>query len=1022
MTYLMGVRAMTRLQGEAGSDILIGGKGKDQLSGGGGDDIIYGDTYDGDESLTQLRKQLKAQATTNESADPSPSTGNAFNPIRVEAESMVLSGDAYIHTTWSSDSGDSVKTAGSSTATTTFSGESGSYMVVVRYFDEQGGNGKLNFGLNGTSLNSFELNQDTNRYYTSTVAQNLTLNTGDEFTVTATRDGSDDAAFDYLEFVPLDKLIETPLEQLSSSRASETSPTTTSIDGSVSTSTTTEAIFRVEAESMTLVGDYYTEANNVASGGTLIAVSNQGEGKALSSFSGEAGYYNIVVGYYDENDDDGIAQISAALNNVELDSWSLDQQLGDLAATANTFTTRTVASTVFLRDGDIFELTGLRGEGSSSDELARVDYVDFVKVGWANGSDSEISQSNESIEAVPTTPIVIGEAIRVEAESMNLNGYQVENNSNPSGGQLIKTSSSGTAVTQFAGDTGHYNIVIAYYDENDGLSRISASLDGVALDEWQLDQNLGSNFVSSNNRVTRTIATQIQIKTGDELRLEGSFDYSEYARIDYVEFVPVSAPAIPMTETDDDDFIQGGAGNDIAYGGEGNDIIYGDLEGDTSSYRLKGSHTYNGHTYLLSDNLGSWQDAQAEATRLGGNLVTLNDSQEESWIQSTFGTDESFWIGLSDAETEGEWQWSSGESSTYRNWAPGEPNNSANQDYAVINFGLEKQWDDDWIDAVFRGVIEINTTDNDVLVGGSGNDILYGNGGDDALYGDTLEDTSSSSPNNGYSELPDGEIYGESVYLLTDNVMLWADAQAYAQSLNGNLVTINNAAEDQWLRDTFGTSEALWIGFTDAETEGTWKWVSGEGTDWVLGGSNNDDVYVNWAPGQPDSYGDQDAAVLSHIWDDNHSGWDDNTPGYAWFKGIIEIKLPTAEGNDTLYGGSGNDTLEGGAGNDVLEGTDAIAAGYFETDVLGGGLGADTFVVGNANQAYYLGGGDKDYVLIQDFNAAEDIVQLHGAASDYTQQQQGGDTYLTYQGNTSELVAVFKNVSSLNLNTGFSFV
>ena len=54
------------------------------------------------------------------------------------------------------------------------------------------------------------------------------------------------------------------------------------------------------------------------------------------------------------------------------------------------------------------------------------------------------------------------------------------------------------------------------------------------------------------------------------------------------------------------------------------------------------------------------------------------------------------------------------------------------------------------------------------------------------------------------------------------------------------------------------------------------------------------------------------------------------------------------------------------------------------------------------------GGGDKDYALIQDFNAAEDTIQLHGSAGNYTQQRQGDDTYLYYQGSSPELVAVLE--------------
>ncbi|MEM9093253.1 MAG: hypothetical protein AAGC93_31570, partial [Cyanobacteria bacterium P01_F01_bin.53] len=127
-------------------------------------------------------------------------------------------------------------------------------------------------------------------------------------------------------------------------------------------------------------------------------------------------------------------------------------------------------------------------------------------------------------------------------------------------------------------------------------------------------------------------------------------------------------------------------------------------------------------------------------------------------------------------------------------------------------------------------------------------------------------------------------------------------------------------------------------------------------------------------------------------------------------------------GNDFLYGGVGSDTLEGGAGNDWLEGTDAIAAGYFERDILNGGLGADTFVLGNTTQLYYQGGGDRDFATIRDFNASEDLIQLHGSADNYSLQQQGNDTYLYEQSSDPELIAVFKNISGVNFNAGFSFV
>src|SRR6266550_3537036 len=62
-------------------------------------------------------------------------------------------------------------------------------------------------------------------------------------------------------------------------------------------------------------------------------------------------------------------------------------------------------------------------------------------------------------------------------------------------------------------------------------------------------------------------------------------------------------------------------------------------------------------------------------------------------------------------------------------------------------------------------------------------------------------------------------------YLLS--AATWTDSQAFAQSLGGNLATINDAAENTWVFQTFGQSRDLWIGFNDQQIEGTFTWVSG---------------------------------------------------------------------------------------------------------------------------------------------------------------------------------------------------
>jgi glucose/arabinose dehydrogenase len=121
--------------------------------------------------------------------------------------------------------------------------------------------------------------------------------------------------------------------------------------------------------------------------------------------------------------------------------------------------------------------------------------------------------------------------------------------------------------------------------------------------------------------------------------------------------------------------------------------------------------TYNGKQYRLTSAAKTWEQAQAEAQTVGGNLVTINNAAEETWLKQAFGGTESFWIGITDRRIEGQFEWGNGETSAYRNWAPGEPNNANGvQDYGAMNYGANRQWDDDFSTTQRRGIIEIATT------------------------------------------------------------------------------------------------------------------------------------------------------------------------------------------------------------------------------------------------------------------------------------------------------------------------
>jgi Ca2+-binding RTX toxin-like protein len=139
---------------------------------------------------------------------------------------------------------------------------------------------------------------------------------------------------------------------------------------------------------------------------------------------------------------------------------------------------------------------------------------------------------------------------------------------------------------------------------------------------------------------------------------------------------------------------------------------------------------------------------------------------------------------------------------------------------------------------------------------------------------------------------------------------------------------------------------------------------------------------------------------------------------------------------DRLVGGKGNDTIIGNAGNDTIIGIDSkdTNPGNAEIDTFTGGLDNDIFVLAANGKDFYATSGNGDYAKITDFSITQDVIQLRGAATDYsvTATTIGGSlpavggvippNTALYRG--TELIAVLQGVSSASVNltsTAFSY-
>lgn len=387
-----------------------------------------------------------------------------------EVEALDLSAFA-VESRAEASAGANVKALGTTPgiASGLFAGPSGTYRLLIDYFNENDGASPYTLSVDGVVVASWSgVGGTAGGGSLATEAVTVALEEGSTIELTSAKDAGEYGRLDSLRV-----------------EVASGDPEAIAALG----------IGRTEAEDLTLAG-YDLEARSDASGG--FDVRTEDRGTISGAFAGDSGTYTITVEYFDESD--GAADYTLAIGGTVVDAWTGSGG----GPGGGTPATREI--TLDLAAGDVVTLTGGRDAG----EFARVDAL-------------LIEPATSAPEPAPQGVFAAG---LVEAEDLTLAGYAVEARADASGGANVRTTGTGTISGVFEGEAGTYALDIRYFDESDGEADYTLAINGETVHLFSGVGGSGGSGVLFTERVL------IDLADGDTIDLTGVRDAGEYARVD----------------------------------------------------------------------------------------------------------------------------------------------------------------------------------------------------------------------------------------------------------------------------------------------------------------------------------------------------------------------------------------------------------------------------------------------------------------------------------------------------------
>ncbi|KAL3837100.1 hypothetical protein ACJMK2_022481, partial [Sinanodonta woodiana] len=261
----------------------------------------------------------------------------------------------------------------------------------------------------------------------------------------------------------------------------------------------------------------------------------------------------------------------------------------------------------------------------------------------------------------------------------------------------------------------------------------------------------------------------------------------------------------------------------------------------------------SGHCYQIFDTEITWKDAAELCKHGGGNLVTIESSKEQKFIEDLMKKRTlhalGLWIGSNNLHPDDGRAWFNGEKISYENWAKGEPNSSFIDENCIEIRPADSKWND------------VKCTEQNGYICESS-----------CAVRDYIQDNKTGRR-----------------YKVVDKLTTWDDAFEICDKDGGTLMIIESPEEQAFiadkLRHTMLEVKGLWLGSNTVHFVGKRTWTNGKKF-----------TYVKWAEGEPNNspYVENCAEIYT-----SNFTWNDRD--CSLLRGYICEKKPEVTPNKVQY-------------------------------------------------------------------------------------------------------------------------